>query len=131
MGTGERKESKLTMMNPNENEAVDWWQTECEKAVRVFSNLLHLAGRRQAGSAILELLRTAPGAPEEADAISTDSLFGRTAKEACDRAQPCDHAMLTEFCDYIDHLVAMPASLRSMLEASVAGVILGWGMGAF
>jgi len=111
------------------NEPLDGWQAECEKAVRILSNLLHLAGRRQTGSAVIELLRTAPRTPEEMDKVLTDSLLCRCTKEAFDSARPSDQRMFHEICTYISCLTKMPPSRRSMLEASVAGTFLGWGMG--
>lgn len=111
------------------DEPMDGWQAECEKAVRVLSNLLHLAGRRQAGSAVIELLRTAPRTPAEMDTVLTDSLLCRCTKEAFDCARPCDQRMFQEVTAYISYLTKMPPSRRSMLEASIAGTFLGWGMG--
>jgi hypothetical protein len=105
------------------------WQSECERAVRILSNLLQLAGRRQTASAVIELMRTAPRTPEELDKVLTDSLVCRSVKEAFDRVRPSDRMMFDEVCGYISDLTTMPPSRRSMLEASVAGTFLGWGMG--
>jgi hypothetical protein len=105
------------------------WQTECEKAVRILSNLLHLAGRRQPAAAVLDLLRSVPRTPEEIDSVSTDSLLCQCVAEASDRVRPCDRTMLGEVHDYLRHLAKMQPDGRALLEASIAGVFLGWGMG--
>jgi hypothetical protein len=114
---------------PMETNDTQWWQTECEKAVRILSNLLHLAGRRQTGSAVIEVLRLALRTPEEMDKDSTDSLLARCFEEAQLRKHPCDAMMFREVCEHLQYLMVMPPYRRAMLEASVAGVVLGWGMG--
>ncbi len=111
------------------DERPDVWQAECEKAVRVMLNLLHLAGRKQTASAVLELVRTAPRTPEEIANASVSSLFCRSVFEANEWAAPCDKRMFDEVRRYINYLAEMSPSRRSLLEASVAGALLGWGMG--
>jgi hypothetical protein len=118
------------MVNPvQRDDSPAGWQAECERAVRVLSNLLHLAGRRQPSSALVELLRTAPRSPEEVEKALTDTLFCRCVFEASDCLRPCDTKMFREVREYVAYLTAMPPSRRALLDACVAGVFLGWGMG--
>jgi hypothetical protein len=108
---------------------INQWQTTCERAVFNFSNLLHLSGRRQAGSAVLELLRGAPRAPEDLKKALGESLFSRCFDEVFDPSRKNDPRVLHSIYLYVTELAAMPANERAILEASVAGVFLGWGMG--
>jgi uncharacterized Zn finger protein (UPF0148 family) len=110
------------------DDLLESWQGECEKAVRMVSNLLTLAGRWRGQAAIIELLRSVPRTAEDVRKLPENSLLARCAAEAFERKTERNARMMDEIVDYLKYLVGMEPHRRAMLEASVAGVFLGSAM---
>ena len=83
----------------------DRWQAECERAARHAGNLIRLSGRRACGSAIVELIRTAPRTPE--DNIAEASFFGRCGYDAANRVAGDDYDVFSQAMDYFEELAAV------------------------
>jgi hypothetical protein len=104
------------------------WQAACERAAFNVSALLRLARRRATHSAVLEVLRAAPRSPDEkqdADAAP----FARCALAAVEFRAAWEADLLTAVIAYFEELAAMRPRRRAMLEASIAGALIGQGMG--
>jgi hypothetical protein len=99
------------------------WQAECEELVASISRLLYAADRRWAASAVIELLRSLPRTPDEIK-INSDTLFGRLCCEAIDTHA----AELRKVAEFVKQFATISSIRREMLEASVIGTLLGWGM---
>lgn len=80
------------------------------------------------GSAIAEMIRTAPRSAKEADEVSITALFGRIVLEAF-RLSPKDELFHSAVAYFEKHLSAMARERRRMLEASVTGAMMGFVMG--
>ncbi len=104
------------------------WQGECEEAVFNATVLLRMAGRRCVPCAILELLRSVPGFPEEGQ-WPEESFFMRCAAAARDLNAYSDSDQWKMVFDYFHKLAAMKPKRRALLEASVAGALTGFSMG--
>jgi hypothetical protein len=105
------------------------WRVECEWAVYHAGTLLKLSGLKSPSSpSIVEMILTAPRSVEEANAKMGDcSLFSRSVRNAF--VEKADDPQLIAAGDYfIDHLAAMKPEDRAMLDASIAGVFMGWMM---
>jgi len=125
----DKQDSTIEDISMEPNDTPEGWQAECERAVLNISNLLYLAGRRQTGTAVLEMMRSAPRTPQEMERLTKDSLLYRCALEITGQCKDGDFQMVHSIISFFEYLLTMPPSRRSMLEASVAGVMLGWGMG--
>lgn len=104
------------------------WQAECEKAVRMLSNFLTLAGRQSRHAPVIEMLRSAPRSAKETSKLPMDSLLARCGAEAIERRAASNARTFEEIMEYLKYLTEMEPCRRALLEASVAGVFLGWDM---
>jgi len=105
------------------------WRVECERAVFHANVLLRLAKiPGGVGSAIAEMIRTAPRSVKETKEIPVTSLFGRMILEA-HRLSPKDELFHSAVEYFEKHLSAMAPKRRAMLEASVTGAMMGFVMG--
>jgi hypothetical protein len=92
--------------------------------------LMRLAGRMRATSLAIELLRTAPRSAEEWNQEAASSLFGRMLIDAHRFKLLVDEKLFGAMLDYFkDHLTVRAPPRRAMLEATVAGVLGGYGSG--
>ena len=105
------------------------WRVECERAVFHANVLLRLAKVPGGyGSAMAEMIRTAPRSQKGLDSIPETALFVRIALEAR-RLSPNDELLQSALEYFGTHLMVMEPERRMMLEASVTGVFMGWVMG--
>lgn len=104
------------------------WQAECECAALNAAALLRLADRRATHSAVLEVLRTAPRSSDERASVE-DTAFMRCAQAAIDLAASYESDLRDAVFAYFQELAAMRPRRRAMLEASIAGALVGLGMG--
>jgi hypothetical protein len=119
-------EEKSDMPNIDSPEA---WRVECELAVFHSSVLLRLAKIPGGiGSAIAEIVRTAPRSKRELENPSVSTLFARIIlKAGCDNWD--DELFRSAVRYFTNDLIAMPPERRRMLEASVTGAMMGFVMG--
>jgi len=110
-------------------ESPEAWRAACERAVFNASVLLRLA-KMTGGSmaAVAELIRSAPRSWEDADNIPETALFYRVVMEV-DRLSGNDEWLRPVVGYFARELIEMAPERRSMLEASVAGVLTGFMMG--
>jgi hypothetical protein len=105
------------------------WRVECERAVFHSNVLLRLAKiPGGVGSAIAEMIRTAPRSEKDLDDIPETAFFGRIVLEA-HRLSPKDELFHSAVGYFRKHLVAMAPERRRMLEASVTRAMMGFVMG--
>jgi hypothetical protein len=110
-------------------EWLSYWQAECERAILYTTNLLRVAERDVTVSAALEMLRSAPRTREEFTDEDQSRLIFRCVADAMllDRKK---NPHLREAIDWFKGLANRQSSGRALLEASLAGALQGWGMGA-
>jgi hypothetical protein len=105
------------------------WRVECEQAVYHANVLLRLAKvPGGVGSAIAEMIRTAPRSQKELHDPLVDTLFARIVLEA-DRLSRKDVLFRSAVGYFAEHLIAMAPERRRMLEASVTGAMMGFVLG--
>ena len=105
------------------------WRVECERAVFHANVVLRLARiPGGVGSAIAEMIRSAPRSLKETDLIPESSFFARVILEA-HRLSPTHELFLSAVEYFEKHLSAMAPKRRAMLEASVTGAMMGFVMG--
>ncbi len=110
------------------DDLLESWQGECEKAVRMLSNLLTLAGRQSRHAPVIEMLRSVPRSAVEVSKLPVDSLLARCVADAFERRTDSNARTFEEIAEYLKYLTEMRPCRRALLEASVAGVFLGWAM---
>lgn len=104
------------------------WQSECNRAVFFASELLRLARRRASVSAVIEIIRTAPRNNAERENPNLDAFFVQCFLDAHrleDRILPERHPQLRDY--FMEHLLSMKPARRRLLEASIAGSLIGYG----
>jgi hypothetical protein len=105
------------------------WRVECERAVYHANVLLRLARiPGGVGSAIAEMIRTAPRSEKDLANMPETALFQRIVLEA-DRLSPNDELLRVAVGYFSRHLIAMAPERRRMLEASITGAMMGFVMG--
>jgi hypothetical protein len=100
-------------------------QADCESLGTNCCRLLRMAGRACSGAAVVELIRSVPATLGQVGACPEDSFFHRCVVAAS--LGPHDPAEFLAVVDYFKAMMAMPHSRRCLLEASLAGVVLGMG----
>lgn len=114
---------------PPKADSPEEWRVECERAVFHANVLLRLAKIPGGiGSAIAEMIRTAPRSVKDLETMRGTALFYRIVVDA-NRRCPEDELLHAAVRYFTDHLIAMPPNRRSMLEASVTGAMMGFVMG--
>lgn len=105
------------------------WQAECERAVFNAMALLQAAGRKTGATAILEVIRSAPRHPLDPHDVVPDCLFARCIQDSHLPGLASSQADADVLIDYFAvYLPSLPEYQRALLEASVSGVVIGWGM---
>lgn len=102
----------------------DLWQAECERAAFNAAAMLRIARMYPNKAAILEIVRSAPRAPDEEQDPEV-SPFMRYARAARTLVQPWDDELLRSIIEYFHDLASMKPARRALLEASLAGVLIG------
>jgi hypothetical protein len=105
------------------------WRVECEMAVFHASVLLRLAKiPGGVGSAIAEIIRTAPRSKRDLENPSVSTLFARIVLKAdCENSD--ENLFRSAVRYFTNDLIAMAPERRRMLEASVTGAMTGFVMG--
>lgn len=116
------------MVNDDKPNWAERWRWECEQAVFHAVVLLRVSGKRPVHSAVLEMLRATPRSPGEAH-YPEECFSIRCGHDAALRHDPSEHAAFDEAIRYFQRLASMRPARRAMLEACVAGVLVGLGMG--
>ena len=94
----------------------------------LLGNLLAAASRTQAASAVIEMLRGLPRSAAEMKDLCRNALFFRCAVAGKNRNTLPE---MEEIKRALTRVAAMSPARRAMLEASVAGTLLGWGMARY
>jgi hypothetical protein len=102
------------------------WQAECEQAAFHAATLLRLVGRFPTNITIMELVRQAPHSPDEEQDPEV-SFFMRCTRAAHTQVQDYQRELFNSVLDYFHRLSTMKPARRTLLEASVAGVVTGMG----
>ena len=122
-----------TIANPAEknteappDDSPEAWRVECERAAFHAGVLLRLANIPGGiAAAIVELIQTAPRSESDLDTLPETTLFARIMRAAYRFHGDTDSFRAAS--EYItEHLMKMPPQRRRMLEASLAGVFMGW-----
>jgi hypothetical protein len=100
------------------------WQADCETAVLMLSYLLRASGRQPSPGAVVELLRQLPRSPNAS--VPAHTLLARCICDA--RGNGWTYSDRKDFKDFVDWLCGTPPEHRALFEASVIGVLLGFGM---
>jgi len=110
------------------HESPEAWRVKCERAVFNANVLLRMAGMTGGSmAAVVELIRTAPRSWKDADNMPETALFDRIARQA-GRLSGSDVMFRSALEYFARELIEMAPERRSMLEASVAGVLMGFMM---
>jgi hypothetical protein len=104
---------------------MEGWEAECESLGTNCCRLLRMAGRARSGAAVVELIRSVPATLQQVGACPEDSFFHRCVVAAS--LGPHDPAEFLAVVDYFKAVMRITPSRRGLLEASVAGVVLGIG----
>jgi len=102
------------------------WQVECEQAAYNAATLLRLAGRFPSNTTVVELIRSAPHSSDEEQDPET-SFFMRCMRAANSHLQDYHRELFYSVLEYFNGLAGMKPARRALLEASVAGVVIGIG----
>ncbi len=116
------------MANDEKPNWAERWRWECEQAAFHAAVLLRLSGRRPVHSAVLEMFKTVPRSASEAH-YPEECFFMRCGREAASRHDSWEKAAFEEAIRFFERFAAMRPARRAMIEACVAGVLVGLGMG--
>lgn len=110
-----------------ENKWAEKWRAECERLALNLCLLIRIGDMKPSGAAVLELLRSLPESASET--MEETSFFARCAKAAMRNVTSWDEKQLQSVTDYLVQYAAMSPARRKMLEATLTGVLVGFGLG--
>lgn len=97
----------------------DRWQAICEGVVFQAVRLLRRSGRTATTASVLEIIREIPSSPKTL--VNSNSYLARCVNEA-----RLEFGETDQLFDQLEQFARMTFTRRALLEASIAGVMLGF-----
>lgn len=104
------------------------WQVQCRTAITVASDLLRATGCQVTGWAVVELIRQIPRPPQGLRGLSSQSLLFRGLQAVARNEVLAKSGKREAILRFVRTTIELPSSHRGLLEASVTGSLLGFGL---